>query len=81
MDYTRDLAKILAMQNTMPEVDRIAAKLSEAQARIAALKEALRDAIQFAVEGWSYAPDYFKEKWEYEKELAELRARLPNSTQ
>lgn len=40
------------------------------------LREALEHAIEFAVEGWGYAPDYFKAKWDYEGELARHRAAL-----
>lgn len=43
--------------------------------RVQELEAVLADAVALAEEGWSYASDYFKEKWNYEGELAEIRAR------
>jgi len=40
------------------------------------LAEALDDAIELADEGWSYASDYFREKWNYVGEADALRAIL-----
>ena len=48
-------------------------KIKKLEAENAELRKAVEDAIEFAEEGWSYASDYFKEKWEYEKRLAELK--------
>jgi hypothetical protein len=42
--------------------------------RIDELKAALEDAIDLAVEGWSYAS--FREKWDSGARLSELRAAL-----
>lgn len=33
---------------------------------------ALREAIELADEGWSYADDYFRSKWEYVEERNRL---------
>lgn len=38
------------------------------------LRAALQEAIAFAEEGWSYASDYFRDKWLYEERRCELRA-------
>ncbi len=43
------------------------------------LRGALEEALDLAHEGWSYAGDYFREKWECEKREAELRATLKGS--
>lgn len=37
-------------------------------------REALREALDLAAEGWSYAGDHFREKWNFEADLARLRA-------
>jgi len=37
------------------------------------LRKLADDAIAFAMEGWAYAGEHFKAKWNYEGELAELR--------
>lgn len=42
--------------------------------RIAALTAALTDAIDLAVEGWHYAPDYFRDKWLSPDAIPALRA-------
>jgi len=47
-----------------------------AVAEVARLKAALREAIMLAEEGWGYAGDYFREKWDYEEQLATLKAAL-----
>lgn len=41
-----------------------------------ALRRALREAIEFADEGWCYATDYFRDKWDYEGQRAALVAVL-----
>ena len=38
------------------------------------------DTLGFAIEGWSYASDYFKDKWDYEGELERLRKRAGKVT-
>lgn len=39
-------------------------------------KDALiADLLDFSEEGWAYASDYFRTKWKYEEQLAELKAR------
>jgi hypothetical protein len=48
----------------------------ESASLVEELVEALEEAIQFGDEGWAYASDYFREKWEYERERANLRAVL-----
>lgn len=40
------------------------------------LAEALSECIDVAEEGWAYASDYFREKWECEKEIAKARSAL-----
>jgi hypothetical protein len=38
---------------------------------------AFQEAVDLAQEGWSYASDYFREKWSYEERVKALRALLP----
>ena len=45
--------------------------------KIDMLQRALVDAIDLAAEGWSYAPDYFRDKWGADERLEELRAVMP----
>ncbi len=49
--------------------------LKREEAETKRLKEVTHDAIEFAIEGWAYAGEYFMKKWKYEEELAELRRR------
>lgn len=44
--------------------------------RAEALAAALEECIDLAEEGWGYASDYFREKWECEKGIAKARAAL-----
>jgi len=44
--------------------------------RIKELEGLVVDTMDFAIEGWSYASEYFKDKWDYEGELERLRGRL-----
>lgn len=46
-------------------------------ARVRALEELLDEAIEFAKEGWAYADSYYKDKWDYDGQLAALEARMP----
>jgi len=39
-------------------------------------RKTLKEAIEFAEEGWGYAGGYFKEKWNYAGQLAALKAAL-----
>lgn len=50
------------------------AKLDEATRTM--LLTALDEAIELAIEGWAYASDYFREKWEYEPRIDGLRKVL-----
>jgi hypothetical protein len=43
-------------------------------ALVTQLHDALRESLDFAEEGWGYAPDYFREKWGSEDEISRLRA-------
>ncbi len=49
--------------------------------RNAQLEEALREAIEFADEGWAYASDYFRWKWDYEGQRTRLLAQLDPGAQ
>ncbi len=42
--------------------------------RCVAAEQALVDAIDFAEEGWGYAPEYFRTKWAYDDRLNALLA-------
>jgi len=50
--------------------------VSWADSRIKELEGLVVDTMDFAIEGWSYASEYFKDKWDYEGELERLRGRL-----
>lgn len=39
-------------------------------------RRAFEEAIELAEEGWGYASDYFRDKWECERQFKELRAIL-----
>ena len=41
-----------------------------------ATREALKDAIELAEEGWGYVDTYFREKWEFAERVAALRSVL-----
>jgi hypothetical protein len=58
-----------AMANTNAELARL-------ESENAGLKRALREAIEFAEEGWGYAGGYFREKWDYAGQFAALKAAL-----
>lgn len=47
--------------------------------RLAEVEEALKDALEFAAEGWAYADTYFIEKWGAKEEMARLQAVLTGS--
>lgn len=53
----------------------------KAEERASELRVALQDARELAEAGWSYADSYYREKWDYEKRLAELDAVLQVTTQ
>ena len=53
-----------------------AAEVSRWQVRAHRAVTLASQALEFAQEGWSYANDYFKEKWRYEDELGQLRLEL-----
>ena len=53
-----------------------AAEVELERERAERLAEALDDAIQLADEGWAYAGDYFREKWNYVGQADALRAIL-----
>jgi hypothetical protein len=53
--------------------------------RIKELERLVVDTLDFATEGWSYASEYFKDKWvkdkwDYEGEKERLRGRLHRLT-
>lgn len=53
-----------------------AQRLTEEQRERAKKAEAaLYDAIELAEEGWGYANDYFRQKWDYEARIGALRER------
>jgi hypothetical protein len=62
--------RIIAIRDTLFEVMEL--NNLDHTKRTKALETALADAVELAQEGWSYVSDYFREKWEYEKRLAEL---------
>lgn len=57
------------------------AALASAIARAEALRAALEACIETAEEGWSYASDYFREKWDAEGQLARARVALAHATE
>lgn len=40
------------------------------------LRKVLREAHELALEGWSYASDYFRQKWSADRRLDEVAAAL-----
>lgn len=48
----------------------------KARAELEAAKAALSDAIELAEEGWGYADEYYRAKWDFEGRLATLRKAL-----
>ncbi len=38
----------------------------------------LREAIDLAKEGWGYASEYFRDKWDSAGRIAKLKAALPS---
>jgi hypothetical protein len=52
----------------------------EATAEVTRLRAALGEALDSADEGWSYASDYFRDKWRDDKRLAELRTLAGKET-
>lgn len=63
-------------------IDMVPASQLEAErAKLAGLVEAMSECIDLAEEGWAYASDYFREKWEFEKEIAKARAALSKATE
>jgi hypothetical protein len=50
--------------------------IDKLDSRIKKLEGLVVDTMGFAIEGWSYASDYFKYKWNYNEELESLRGRL-----
>jgi hypothetical protein len=70
------------MDNVTGALEQIAAEEatpSPAQGDTDALRTALGVAIDLAEEGWSYASNYFRQKWGLAERLAELRAVLEPS--
>ena len=78
------VADILRYEATVQEAEerlqfvaaQWAAEVELERERAERLAEALDDAIQLADEGWSYASDYFRNKWNYTGEADALRAIL-----
>jgi hypothetical protein len=40
------------------------------------LRAALEHALEWGDEGWSYADEYYREKWDYKGQRAEIAAAL-----
>ncbi len=53
-----------------------ASLIADLKAEVARLRTELREAIEFAGEGWSYASPYFQEKWAYDERLAEFASAI-----
>ena len=51
-------------------------RLAAAEERAERYRSALVAAIETAEEGWSYASDYFREKWDARARIDSLRAAL-----
>jgi archaellum component FlaC len=76
---TNSTRAFLTDQNGMmcDELTRILAhEVEELEKQVEKLKTALKEAIEFADEGWSYADDYFKKKWGYEETKEKLKITL-----
>jgi hypothetical protein len=53
-----------------------AALLTEEQERVEQLERALEEMIETAEEGWEYAAEYFREKWDCDGQINKGRAAL-----
>lgn len=56
--------------------EQVGSITEERNARVAQLEAALREAIDFAHEGWGYASEYFHDKWDYAGRRSALVAVL-----
>lgn len=52
---------------------------SSPSAEVGVLIVALDDALELAAEGWCYASDYFRDKWDFEGEMGRLRQVLTSA--
>jgi len=57
-------------------LDSAASEIEHLRAENARLRATLSDAIEFAEEGWGYASEHFRNKWDYAGQLAALKAAL-----
>jgi len=60
-------ARLAVALRERDELERLAFEANErekvAEQRVERLRVALADGVELAEEGWSYASDYFREKW------------------
>lgn len=75
--YRDDRDEAIRMRHHAIEA-RVAAvkRAKRAEAEVTRLRAALADACELAEEGWSYAGDYFRDKWGYAERMAAARAAL-----
>ena len=64
------------IKTAMAQLEIIERGISERDAEIRLLRQGLRDAIDLAEEGWSYASEYFQNKWGYKDNISEIRRRV-----
>jgi hypothetical protein len=75
IDIRAALAHIDALEKRNAELlnENACVICSERIAHIAKLQAVVENAIELAAEGWTYASPYFREKWEYERRIDEIR--------
>lgn len=67
--FAEDAAFIAAAPEMREAIDALVAEVRR-------LREALVEGIDTAEEGWSYASDYFREKWDAEGQIQKMRDAL-----
>jgi hypothetical protein len=72
----RSYLDALRVQERLPDAGRILASLDAITAERDRLRAALVEALEWGDEGWSYASDYVREKWNCAGERARIAAAL-----
>lgn len=70
------LAEPTLNARTLSENVRLMRKLGAAEAALADAHDALRQALDLAAEGWAYAGDYFRHKWDFAGHYERLNSLL-----
>ena len=68
------------MEGYRDQINMARVRAERAEAEAERLRRLVEDAVCHADEGWSYASDYFREKWQCEARSSELRALVQPSS-